>query len=111
MKEKHTFVFSSTIGPIQIGIPPETIKTSMKKGGTIVIISLFCNQTIINSHNIISEDVPTIYVLPPVLFAEDLNFGEVEFPMYPFSNISRHMFFTSLTRIALLQLFPFLLYH
>ncbi len=27
------------------------------------------------------EPVPQVYVLPPELFAEEVNFGEVEFPM------------------------------
>ncbi len=26
-------IIESSVGPVQIGIPPETIKTSMKKGG------------------------------------------------------------------------------
>ena len=33
MKEAHTYIIDSSFGPIQIGIPPETIKTSINKGG------------------------------------------------------------------------------
>lgn len=58
--EAHVFVYSSGIGPIQIGIPPDTIKTSMKAQGT----------------------VPQIFVLPPNLFLDGDNFGDVEFPIY-----------------------------
>lgn len=59
-KELNTYIFDSAIGPIQIGIPPETIKTSMKQG----------------------ERVPQIYVLPHILFAQGINYGEIEFPLY-----------------------------
>ncbi|PRP76250.1 hypothetical protein PROFUN_07772 [Planoprotostelium fungivorum] len=59
-KERHTFIFDSLIGAIQIGIPPETIKTSMRN----------------------KEDVPQYYILPPQLFAEDVSFSEVEFPIF-----------------------------
>lgn len=33
IKEAHAYIVESIIGPIQIGIPPDTIKTSMMKGG------------------------------------------------------------------------------
>ncbi|PRP78065.1 hypothetical protein PROFUN_14039 [Planoprotostelium fungivorum] len=60
LKETQTFVYDTIMGPVQIGIPPETIKTSLRN----------------------REDVPQYYVLPPLLFAEDINFGEVEFPIF-----------------------------
>ena len=62
LKENKTYLVDSRIGAIQVGIPPETIKVSMKQG----------------------EAIPGIYVLPPLLFAadENQNFGEVEFPIY-----------------------------
>jgi hypothetical protein len=55
MKEAHCYVWDSSVGPVQIGIPPETIKTSMLKG----------------------EDVPKYYILPPLLFFDGKNFAEV----------------------------------
>lgn len=48
------------MGPIQIGIPAETIKTSLLKG----------------------EDVPQVYCLPPKLFSAEQNLAEIEFPLY-----------------------------
>lgn len=33
IKEAHAYIVESKLGPIQIGIPPETIKASMIKGG------------------------------------------------------------------------------
>lgn len=71
-KEPHTYVLESSVGPIQIGIPPETIKTSMKNGGFLFYSSSLTSL----------ESVPQIYVLPPNLFMADENFGEVEFPIY-----------------------------
>lgn len=73
MKERHTYLFDSEAGAIQIGIPPDTIKVSMKKGGKM------------ETHHLIDfllEDVPRVYVLPSVLFVEDASFGEVEFPIF-----------------------------
>lgn len=72
LKEAHTYIIESSFGPVQIGnfmhyhvmtmigIPPETIKTSIQKG----------------------EPVPQYYVLPPNLFSGSSNFGEIEFPIY-----------------------------
>eukprot|EP01119_Soliformovum_irregulare_P016674 TRINITY_DN4868_c0_g1_i4.p1 TRINITY_DN4868_c0_g1~~TRINITY_DN4868_c0_g1_i4.p1 ORF type:complete len:786 (-),score=204.84 TRINITY_DN4868_c0_g1_i4:504-2861(-) len=58
--KENAYVFESKFGPIQIGIPPETIKYSMAKG----------------------EAIPQVYVLPPKLFADSLNAAEIEFPIY-----------------------------
>ncbi|KAL6066497.1 cAMP/cGMP-dependent 3',5'-cyclic-AMP/GMP phosphodiesterase [Balamuthia mandrillaris] len=60
LMEGDTFVYHGSFGPIQIGIPPETIKVSMRKGAS----------------------VPQIYVLPPRLFEDGVNYGDVEFPIY-----------------------------
>lgn len=36
-KEPHTFIFESSVGPIQIGIPAETIKASLNRGGSFLL--------------------------------------------------------------------------
>jgi CRP-like cAMP-binding protein len=59
-EEKGVYLYNGVFGQLQVGIPPETIKTYMSKG----------------------QPVPTIYVLPPRLFVGAVNFGEVEFPIY-----------------------------
>lgn len=60
-KEPGSWLFDSSIGPIQVGIPPETIKTSMKN----------------------KESVPQIYILPHIMCASGgTSYGEVEFPIY-----------------------------
>ncbi|KYR02651.1 cAMP/cGMP-stimulated cAMP/cGMP phosphodiesterase [Tieghemostelium lacteum] len=59
-KEEGAFIYKSSIGPIQIGIPPETIKTSLKK----------------------NELVPQIYVLPHTLSSRGVSYSEVEFPVF-----------------------------
>ncbi|ELR19802.1 3',5'-cyclic-GMP phosphodiesterase, partial [Acanthamoeba castellanii str. Neff] len=59
-EEKGVYLYNGSFGLLQVGIPPETIKTYMSKG----------------------QPVPHIYVLPPRLFMGAVNFGEVEFPIY-----------------------------
>eukprot|EP01132_Coremiostelium_polycephalum_P002503 gene2503-3096_t len=59
-KEEGAFIYSSCLGPVQIGVPPETIKTSMKK----------------------NEIVPQIYILPHILCSKGVSYSEVEFPVY-----------------------------
>lgn len=53
-------MWNSSVGPIQIGIPPETLKTSVNLGKT----------------------VPQIFVLPEQLLFGDNNLAETEFPIY-----------------------------
>eukprot|EP01119_Soliformovum_irregulare_P016677 TRINITY_DN4868_c0_g2_i3.p1 TRINITY_DN4868_c0_g2~~TRINITY_DN4868_c0_g2_i3.p1 ORF type:complete len:1018 (-),score=260.94 TRINITY_DN4868_c0_g2_i3:72-3125(-) len=79
MKEPHTYVWESSIGPIQIGVPPETIKKSMRDGVA----------------------VPKVYVLPAMLFSGDENFGEVEFPIY-FNYFMKKAFLDPENRIILI---------
>ncbi|EFA84157.1 cAMP/cGMP-stimulated cAMP/cGMP phosphodiesterase [Heterostelium album PN500] len=59
-KEQGSFLFDSVVGPIQIGVPPETIKTSLK------------------AHSA----VPQIYVLPHILCSNGVSYSEVEFPVF-----------------------------
>jgi hypothetical protein len=54
-KEAHCYTFDSSVGPIQIGIPPETIKTSILQG----------------------ESVPKVYILPSQLFLDGRILGEI----------------------------------
>lgn len=60
LKEKRTYLFDASFGPVQVGIPPETIKVSMKN----------------------NETVPSVYILPPAIFADDGTLGEIEFPIF-----------------------------
>jgi CRP-like cAMP-binding protein len=79
-KEPHTFLFTGgSCGAMQVGIPPETIKTSMRAG----------------------EEVPQVYVLPPTLFSGDVNYAEVEFPIY-FNFFVKKGFLNRENRIVLL---------
>eukprot|EP01118_Nematostelium_gracile_P002122 TRINITY_DN1227_c0_g1_i1.p1 TRINITY_DN1227_c0_g1~~TRINITY_DN1227_c0_g1_i1.p1 ORF type:complete len:1049 (-),score=230.27 TRINITY_DN1227_c0_g1_i1:34-2751(-) len=79
MKEAHTYTYEGKMGPIQIGIPPETIKASMRKG----------------------ENVPKVYVLPASIFTGSENYGEVEFPIY-FNFFIKKAFLNRENRIILI---------
>ncbi|EGG20846.1 cAMP/cGMP-stimulated cAMP/cGMP phosphodiesterase [Cavenderia fasciculata] len=59
-KEEGAYLYNSSLGPIQIGVPPETIKTSLKK----------------------QEQVPQVYVLPHILSSHGVSYSEVEFPIF-----------------------------
>lgn len=73
-KEPGAWLYDSSIGPIQVGVPPETIKTSMKN----------------------KESVPKIYVLPHIMCASGgVSYGEVEFPIY-FNFFIKKVFFKKL---------------
>ena len=55
-------LISTSSGPVQFGVPPETIKDSMT----------------------IDIGVPSTFILPPLLFSMDqgISFSELEFPIY-----------------------------
>eukprot|EP01133_Synstelium_polycarpum_P002564 gene2564-2940_t len=59
-KEEGSYLYASSLGDIQVGVPPETIKTSLKAHAS----------------------VPQIYVLPHILCAHGVSYGEVEFPVF-----------------------------
>eukprot|EP01104_Vermistella_antarctica_P012588 TRINITY_DN3678_c0_g1_i1.p1 TRINITY_DN3678_c0_g1~~TRINITY_DN3678_c0_g1_i1.p1 ORF type:complete len:1033 (+),score=246.66 TRINITY_DN3678_c0_g1_i1:239-3337(+) len=54
------YVYTGSFGALQVGMPPETIKSFLIKG----------------------ESVPQNYILPSRLFEYDINFGDVEFPIF-----------------------------
>jgi len=62
VKSPHTYLVDLSVGPLQIGMPPDTIKDSMQQG----------------------EDVPRLFVLPADLFETgiDQTYVDVEFPVF-----------------------------
>ena len=59
--ESNCFIVpTQQLGDIQFGIPPETIKTSMRS----------------------SRDVPFVYVLPDKFYRDGVNYADAEFPLY-----------------------------
>jgi len=75
MKEAHTYTYESSIGPIQVGIPPETIKDSLHKG----------------------MPVPKYFVIQGEMFDRKagLSKAEFEFPIY-------YQYFVARSRVNIL---------
>ncbi len=88
-------LYNGSFGLLQVGIPPETIKTYMSKVPNFVVACAVvhppcsgavthkaCSSLSARGSVVQGQPVPHIYVLPPRLFVGAVNFGEVEFPIY-----------------------------